>query len=293
MAKRTLTPTEIRRISLTAIASDDVLVEHLVLKGGNALALVHGLAQRASFDLDFSIEGDFDNPEEMGQRLQRALADRFDAAAYVVFDYDFRRVPAKSRSDEPEKWGGYQAKFKLLAREDWNRLGDNLEKKRFTAITTGEFQQRSYTIDISKYEYVTGKEPATVDEYQCYVYTLAMIATEKIRAICQQSPEYSLRGHPAPRPRDFYDIHAIVTKRKLDLATSANIELLRRMFDAKEVPFGLLTRIEERREFHRGNWESVEQTVTGPLEPFDHYFDFVVSLANRLHALGIEKAPLA
>jgi hypothetical protein len=284
----------IRRIAMTAIASDDVLVDRLVLKGGNALVLVHRVGRRSSFDLDYSIEGDFDEPKAIGNRLKAALEDRFDAAGYVVFDYEFRERPLiPEGDDENPTWGGYTATFKLLPRAEWDRLGDNLEKKRHTAVTTGDQQNRTYRIEISKHEYCQGKESADIDAFVCYVYTLAMIVAEKLRAICQQSPEYTLRRHPAPRPRDFYDIRTVLDERRVDLRTPNNVELLRRMFRAKEVPLELLERIPQSREFHRGGWDDVVQTARDTLKPFDYYFDFVVELARELHALGIEDPPLA
>ncbi|MCZ2147286.1 MAG: nucleotidyl transferase AbiEii/AbiGii toxin family protein [Bryobacterales bacterium] len=38
-----------------------MLLECLVLKGGNALNLVYGLTTRTSLDLDFSMSADFDD----------------------------------------------------------------------------------------------------------------------------------------------------------------------------------------------------------------------------------------
>ena len=42
-----------------------------------------------------------------------------------------------------------------------------------------------------------------------------MIAIEKLRATCQQMPEYGIRGAATQRARDFYDIHLIVTSEEL------------------------------------------------------------------------------
>jgi predicted nucleotidyltransferase component of viral defense system len=46
---------DIRKLTITALFSDEVLFEQLVLKGGNALSLVHGISPRDSLDLDFSM----------------------------------------------------------------------------------------------------------------------------------------------------------------------------------------------------------------------------------------------
>lgn len=52
---------DIRRTVIMAIFADDLLMEKLVLKGGNALELVLGLVTRGSVDIDLSMAGDFDD----------------------------------------------------------------------------------------------------------------------------------------------------------------------------------------------------------------------------------------
>lgn len=54
---------ELERIKKTAIVAmfaDDELMDLLVLKGGNAMGLVHQVNARASIDLDFSTGDDLD-----------------------------------------------------------------------------------------------------------------------------------------------------------------------------------------------------------------------------------------
>ncbi|MGA3203374.1 MAG: nucleotidyl transferase AbiEii/AbiGii toxin family protein, partial [Bryobacteraceae bacterium] len=76
---------DIRRIAITAIYSDDVLTDTLVLKGGNALDLIYGITSRTSIDLDFSMGRDFDDLTEAKERLFAALRSRFDSAGFVLF----------------------------------------------------------------------------------------------------------------------------------------------------------------------------------------------------------------
>jgi predicted nucleotidyltransferase component of viral defense system len=56
---------DIRKLTITALFSDDVLLEQLVLKGGNAMSLIYHISPRVSLDLDFSMETDFENVEEV------------------------------------------------------------------------------------------------------------------------------------------------------------------------------------------------------------------------------------
>lgn len=90
---------EIRRIAITALFSDDMLLDRLVLKGGNALSLVYELTSRTSLDLDFSMANDFDDFADARERIFRALRDRFDSRGYVVFDERFEVRPKLDGED--------------------------------------------------------------------------------------------------------------------------------------------------------------------------------------------------
>ena len=50
---------KIKKLAVTAMFSDDDLMDQLVLKGGNAMALIHKLTSRESVDIDFSMSHDF------------------------------------------------------------------------------------------------------------------------------------------------------------------------------------------------------------------------------------------
>ena len=64
---------EIRRLTITALFSDDELYDEIVLKGGNAISLVYGYGSRGSLDLDFSIEQDFLEFDDTRRRIFNAL----------------------------------------------------------------------------------------------------------------------------------------------------------------------------------------------------------------------------
>ncbi len=274
--------TEIRKIAITAMFSDDVLMDRLVLKGGNALDLVHGLSARGSFDIDFSIEGDFSDLEEVRTRIFRALTDRFDAVGMLVFDGKFGPQPKIRRPGLDERWGGYRAEFKLIPVEKATALKNELEAMRRNATVLGSASERVFKIEISKHEYVTGKLERELDAFTVYVYSHEMIALEKLRALCQQMPEYEMQAHGHGRARDFYDIHTILTRTGVDLATPQNMELLQAIFKAKDVPLSFLTRIGDHRELHKSDWPSVTATITEPAKDFDFYFDFVLEQVARL-----------
>lgn len=276
---------QIRKLTITALFSDDELYERIVLKGGNAISLVYGYGARGSLDLDFSVEQDFPELDRTRRRVFKALTERFSSVGLAVIDGQFRPKPPMSRD---HRWGGYELTFKLIEAAKYAGMRHDHDMLRRNAVVVGPDQRRVFRVEMSKFEYCAGKRETVLDAYAIYVYTPAMIVIEKLRAICQQMPEYTRRRHPQPRARDFYDIHAVVTNAGVRLVDAENIELARQIFSVKDVPLSLIGRISEHREFHRPDWPAVIASVARPLEEFDFYFDFVVTEISALHSLWIE-----
>jgi predicted nucleotidyltransferase component of viral defense system len=278
---------EIRRVVIIALFSDDELMEKFVLKGGNALDIVYTIGTRSSVDVDLSMSDDFADVEDAQERIFRGLRDRFDSAGFVVFDEKFQLRPSVMREGQNPRWGGYQVDFKIADRATYEKHGNDIEALRRNASLVGPEQKRTFKIDISKYEFVEPKEETEIDNYTVYVYTLPMMAVEKLRAICQQMTEYEMRRNAKPRARDFYDIHSIVTLGEINLTNAENVELVRNIFAAKSVPLSLIGNIKNTRDYHIIDWPAVEQSVAGELNDFDFYFGFVVELAEKLQAAGV------
>jgi hypothetical protein len=279
---------EIRRLAITAVFSDDLLFEKVVLKGGNALSLALGLSKRTSLDLDFSIEGDFEDIDEIRERLRKALTNRFSSAGFVVFDFKLEPKPSTPREGQDPRWGGYMASFKVSEKSRFDESKGDVDALRRDSLVIGPAQERVFTIDLSKYEYVAGKVEMELDDYTIYVYSPAMIAIEKLRAICQQMPDYPLKRHATARARDFYDIHLIAVTAGIDLSTQENLDLTRQIFGAKDVPLEFLARIKDQREFHRPDWDSVRASTSDDPGDFDGLFDFVARRVDSMKALWEE-----
>lgn len=289
---------QIRKTIITAVASDEYLVDRLVLKGGNALDIVYRLDERASLDIDFSLAGDFTSRaelEDVQTRLFSALRARFDTIDLVVFDERLSEKPRNSAGPGLTVWGGYDATFKLLTRSRYYQLGGKpgqvpeggvLDAMRRESIATGPGDTRQFRIEISKFEYCDGKVVRQVDDYDCSVYSPAMLAAEKLRAICQQLPQYLQRRNPAPRPRDFLDIYTIEQRLGVNIAAQEHHPLLRAVFSAKQVPLELLSAIgnEAALRFHEQGWPSVlNLTRRRPPHDFAHYFAYTVDKASTIH----------
>ena len=159
---------EIRRRILTAVASDDLLVEHLVLKGGNALELIHRIGERASLDLDFSMEEDVAGASEIESRLMRAIKDRLDSMGLVVLDWKFGPRP-NTPQEVGARWGGYRGEFKLVTREVIRDHGGDPDAQRRLAVELGPEHQRIFQVDISRFEFCRGNTSVDVDGYELKV----------------------------------------------------------------------------------------------------------------------------
>jgi hypothetical protein len=114
-----------------------------------------------------------------------------------------------------------------------------------------------------------------------------MIVFEKVRAVCQQMPEYRAIIKtliPSPRSRDFFDIYMLLNKFPVDICDENNVKILKAIFEIKKVPFELLKKINEHREYHRADFDSLQATVRPSLklEEFDYYFDYVVEKFRKV-----------
>ncbi len=285
---------KIKKLVIIAMFSDDILMERFVLKGGNALDLIHRVSTRASVDIDLSIDGDFTSEERpaLHGRMEKALRDTFRPEGIQVFDVKLEERPPGITADLGDFWGGYSVEFKLIEVDRFEVLKENVEALRRNAVHLG--QGSVFSIDISKHEYTVGKTQVDLDGFAVFVYTPEMIVCEKLRAICQQMPEYgpvvkrSRAG--SPRARDFIDIHTLMSARKVDLTTEQNRKLLAQVFSAKRVKLSLLRKVDMYREFHRTNYDAVAATVKAgvTLKEFDFYVDFVLDLIKQLEPLGDE-----
>ncbi|GEO05536.1 hypothetical protein AAE02nite_32000 [Adhaeribacter aerolatus] len=288
---------KIKALAIIALASDDQLIENIVLKGGNAIDIAyHGnnSISRTSYDLDFSIEdGDFQEDEDIiRERIQKTLVQTFSENGFAIIDYKFLNKPKVATGPHAEFWGGYLVTFKVLNQKAFDENKGSLKNQRNLAIPVKPGRSSvgpspTFELEFSKFEYVGLKNPIDFGGYTIYVYAPEMIVFEKLRAICQQLPSYReiIKSFtPRPRARDFYDIHLIMEMRQIDVSLDKNKELITKVFEAKRVPLSFIKDISINKEFHKGNWESVKDTVSkfDESENFDFYFDYVVNTFQPL-----------
>lgn len=170
-----MTLDNIKMLSIKALMHDEKLMYGLALKGGNALQLVYNITDRASMDIDFSIEGDFSplDYERINSTLEALLNDEFQKENFVVFDIHFKEKP---KSKKVPEWKGYNIEFKVTEKEKW--FADNLEKTRREAIKMIG-QSTKFSIDISSFEHIASAKKHDLDGTVLLVYTPEMIVIEK------------------------------------------------------------------------------------------------------------------
>jgi predicted nucleotidyltransferase component of viral defense system len=278
--------------------SDDVLMDRLVLKGGNAMNIIYDIqGNRASTDLDFSISNTFEEKELsiIDEKIRKVIKETYKAAGYIAFDIKFTKKPSHIEIDDERKtfWGGYGVVFKIITVEKFNELNGEMGKIKRNAIKVTETDSTVFSIDISKFEYTASKVEKDLDSYTIYVYSPEMLAFEKLRAICQQMPEYGnivASKSQSARARDFYDIFLIIETFMLNVCAEDNKNLIKIIFEAKRVPIEFIGKVKNYREFHRPDFQSVIDTVKPGthIESFDYYFDYLLDKIKCLEILWVK-----
>ena len=288
-----MTPDEIRNTTLKAIFSNERLNKNLVLKGGNALKL-YGIVERESQDLDFSIKETIRFTEkEEGKEFQKSISEAFIKKGYFVNDFKFILKPKERHESLPPFWGGYKITFTLLDTSLYqdiiaSQAPENMKELNRYAIPF-EGDGKKIEIDLSYDEYVENKLDYDLDGTKIYLYSPIMIVYEKIRASCQQLDEYPLTTNKT-RARDLYDIYKSLTNSKQmelreQVLSVENFYILENIFRVKEVPFGLMKKLETKKEDLKIDYEEkvLPQVSSRNQEDFEFIFDYNQKLFNDLY----------
>lgn len=276
---------DIKRIVIRALVSDDEIMEEIVLKGVSAIEEFYNPQNkaRASIDIDFSLKEEFKDFEEVQKRVLILLDEEFSRSPYRLLDFNFYPNP-KVIKDKIRS--GYKIEFKVVSIDYYSRMPEDKKRLRNYSYTidTG----KTFKVEISSFEFCDGYEYKKFDNYDVKVYTPPMIICEKLRAICQQTPEYKQHIQsnrpPSARARDFYDIHYLITHFNVDLNTQENRDMLISMFSQKRVPLNYLNLIQSSYDQHLLDEQSLSSTVpTSEYKGFKFYFDYVVSLVSGLN----------
>jgi len=280
---------EIRKLTIIALFSDDLLMNIFVLKGGSALNFAYNIDLRESIDIDISMSEDFNENqlEIIKTKLEKTLIQTFTEKNYFVFDIKLISKPLKTRNNIDNTWGGYFLEFKIIEKDKQKIFKKNIDKMRKQSIIVGDKNIRIFRVDISKFEYFENPLEIEIEGFLIYAYKPLILLYEKLRAICQQMDEYIkiIPTTKKPRARDFFDIYLLFENfpgLKKEFYQKNNIELLCKVFSIKKVPLELLGKIEEYREYHRDNFQTIIPMVRMELETYDYYFDYTLEKVEKL-----------
>lgn len=281
---------QIRLTVIKSIFSNPQLEEILTLKGGNAMKL-QGLTDRQSQDLDFSIQENIRlSIEQDGPLFLQSLENEFNPLGYQVINFKFEEKPSKRTAITPPYWGGYQIEFSILKEEIFYHLTEKQLKNINAYAESIEDGKKRIQIDLSFDEFTDTRIKERINDVDVYLYSPLMIIYEKIRASCQQLPQYKI-GMNKKRARDLFDIYTILTNINYidlydEILNPNNLYIIRKMFDLKGVSLNLITKIEEIKEELREDYESkvIPQVPRNQSVPdFDYLFSFNNELFMKLY----------
>jgi predicted nucleotidyltransferase component of viral defense system len=279
-----MTIDDVVRHCLMALFRNDFFKKEFVLKGGQWLRLREELRTRLSGDIDFSVKGKIENPDQFEETLRECISAEFASNGFYAFAFKVDRRPKKRRDGQPDWWGGWRVSFKLIDYDKRTLPRDALER---SAITPQGANSSVIAIDVSEYEYCESVERMKIDAVSITVYSRALVLLEKLRAICQQHPAYPLKGNLA-RSRDYYDIEQLWRKVVSESAETTFIKECREhlpgVFAAKEVDLELLQKIfdSEFVKLQESGWQSVVSTVNNKVADFSFYNEVVRLIVKKL-----------
>lgn len=281
---------EIKSLILHALFLDDHLSELLVLKGGSALE-IYKLSGRSSLDLDFSLSKILKTitNEDLKQMFYSAFNKYFKDKGFSIFSFKFESKP---HSANDLNCLGYKILFKFLPTDIFDTVsssGKNSDKRLHQEFIKFAGRHDVIQIELSKHEFCKTHDRKNLDDgLVIYIYTPEMILIEKLRAICQQMPEYEFRKRSSSRAKDFFDIYLLDNKYNIKERFIAYdqslIKLTKDIFSIKKVDLSLIGKIDKCKSSHESSFQDLKDTVSNKenLESFDFYFDYVVDLANTV-----------
>jgi len=70
----------------------------------------------------------------------------------------FHERPNKVDESVKDFWGGYLLEFKIISKEKFDEFSGNIESQIRNAIQISRDKSTKFTVDISKYEYISVKK---------------------------------------------------------------------------------------------------------------------------------------
>lgn len=253
---------------------------NLFLKGGSAIRIFDNLKSRLSIDIDFSIDEAIDDEDNFFNDMKSKISNRFHELEFETIDFKWIKKPKKRSKGKPDWWGGWAFEFKIVS---FSHRGKSLEAKRRNALVPEGANSSKIIVEISEHEYCKNGRTKDINGVKILGYSRELIVLEKIRAICQQHPDYEYKIS-TNRARDFYDIHELTVDVDDDFAQRCSA-FIENVFQAKGVPLDILRSLWEDDfiDRQRRGFDQVKDTVQGKVEEFDFYVENLRFLVNDIY----------
>lgn len=278
---------DVIRQTILAIYKDKDKSKDIYLKGGLALILGYGLENRLSTDADFSLPRSIEESEDMFEYFEKTIKETFHEDGYEAYDFTVNKKPDKEHGNKLERWTGWEFNFKLIDH------GHNYEgvKKSSKGIMFPGAATNKIEIDLSEHEHCEPSITKNIDGVDVNLYSAPLIILEKIRALCQQHPDYKLINEKRKknRARDLYDI-SVVMDMYIGLEGYENLvnqgkEHLDLVFESKYVSLEIIDHLYTDKKyitFLEKGWNGFKQGVDIDLEPFDYYLERIKDLLTQI-----------
>jgi hypothetical protein len=250
------------------------------LKGGSAMRLFDNLTSRLSIDADFSVEDIIYDDKMFFAAIKSSVETSFHNLRLYIIDFKIKRKPKNKKKNKPDWWGGWSCEFKLVSHD---HRGKSIEAKRRNALIPEGANSSKIIMDISEHEYCGKKRTKNFHGIKILGYSRELLVLEKIRAICQQHPNYAYRLSKN-RARDFYDIYELTVDVDDNFANRCKHHI-EKVFKAKEVPLEILKSLwmDDFIDEQRRGFDQVKNTVSGGVKNFDVYVEYLRFLVKDIY----------
>jgi predicted nucleotidyltransferase component of viral defense system len=271
---------EVLTLTIVGIYSSTEVSHNLFLKGGCAMRLFDNLTSRLSIDVDFSVVENIRDDRSFFNAIKSSVEAKFREWEYDIMDFKWKKQPMRRHEKYPDWWGGWMCEFKLVS---FQHRGKHDETRRRNALVPQGSNSPKIIVEISEHEYCRKTRIKTIQGVRVLGYSRELIVLEKLRAICQQHPDYAYKLSKN-RARDFYDIYELTVNADNNFAGRCS-QHIKKVFAAKEVPLRILTSLWDEAfiDEHRRGFDEVRDTVSDKVYDFDVYLEHLRFLVREIY----------
>jgi len=216
----------VMKVILLAIASNDVLKDRMIIKGGVLLALGYKTARHTK-DIDFSTDKVIqdEDPKEIVALIDKALkeaSNRIDSEISCRIQSHKLQPP---REDATFPTLRIKVGYAFQGDSQYQRFVSGRKYSSYVVIVDLSFNERTYVTNSIKFD----------DESEVLAYSIFDQVAEKYRAVIQQTSDQRDRI----RRQDIFDLYKVIENGFLDDADDKSklMEVMKLKFEDRDTPF--------------------------------------------------------